>query len=233
MAGDGKAQWQVAYSPEKGQCPTAMTLANVVLYFGGGGVPYAKSKGRLLWSLEAATGKELWRYRAKPETYSDGECVTAPAVSDGTVVTTAEHVIYALDAGTGALRWKREGVRTVNGQPKQEQLSEPLITGGVVYSYMNDGLTGWDLKTGNPVFDLPDDFGLDPGSNRMAAAGGVLFFLANLADNQGPDASFMPLYAMDLSTKQILWKHRVNRPSPYDSIGRWTMGCTTGTSRFS
>jgi outer membrane protein assembly factor BamB len=101
----GKPVWEQAYGPGKGKCPTAMSLADGVLYFGGGEVSYGGSAGRFLWALDAATGKVLWRYQAKPEEYdSGGACVTPPAVSGGIVVTASEHVLFALDAKTGALR---------------------------------------------------------------------------------------------------------------------------------
>ncbi len=216
-AATGKPVWETPYSPEKGHCPTAMALAEGVLYFGGGHVPSARSQGRFVWALDAATGQVLWKYKAKPETYNDdGECITAPAVSGGSLVFGSESVLFALDAKTGALRWRKETVRTVDGNQRHERLSEPLITGGVIYTQSGHGLSGWDLRTGNRVFDLPGKFYDSPATNRMVAAGGILYYVA---DNE-TDVHW-PIYALDTKTQRILWRHRSNRANRFESVATW------------
>lgn len=218
-AATGKLLWEHAYSPGRGYCPTALSLAEGILYFGGGEEPGARSQGRFLWALDAATGKELWRFAARPETGSPGECVEAPAVAGGVVVTAAWNVLFALDAKTGALRWKQEVRRMVGGRNRRRTLSEPVIAGGAVYSYSQEGLLGWDLNTGNQVFEFPGNFPAEEHRNRMAAAGGILYFTANVTEPGAASSRY--LNALDLKTRRILWSHRVNRPSGPGAEADW------------
>jgi len=221
-AATGKAFWEQPFSPKGGTCPTSMAISNGILYFGGGEVSYGASQGRFLWALDAISGRLIWKYMADPEQYKrGGECVTAPAVADGTVVVTSENVLFALDARTGALRWKKEVRRTINGNEKAEHLAEPLISGGVVYTNGPNGLNGFDLRTGNRVFDLPGKTGVDAGTHRMAVAGGVLYFVADMETGPPETAMRWPLYALDLRTRQIIWRHRTNRPNKYTSVSQW------------
>lgn len=212
-AATGRALWERAYSPEKGSCPTAPALANGLLYFGGGDTPWARSQGRYLWALDAATGSVRWRYQVKPYANSDGACITAPAVANGIVVTTSERSVLALDANTGALLWKHENTTG--------DFATPIISGATAYAFTKSALQGWDLASGTQVFELPGAFNVDAGINRLWSAGEVLFFLANLSDEQGPTARKLPLYAFDTVSRQILWKHYVNRPNRIASVANW------------
>jgi outer membrane protein assembly factor BamB len=218
----GKVIWEQAYSTSRGSCPTALSLADGILYFGGGDSANKDGQGRYLWALEAAGGKVLWRYQAMPDAYTHGgACVTSPAVADGTVTTSAANLIYALDAKSGTLRWQRPVTRMEEGRQRAQDLGPALITGGIVYCASKGGLSGWDLKSGSPVFDLPGAFRVDGSLYRLAAAGGVLYFIADMEPGPPEGAFRWPLYALDLATKKILWKQRTNRPSPYESIASW------------
>jgi len=219
-AASGKPIWSFTYSGGKSNCPTGAVVANGLVYFGG--TDEVGNKGPFLWAVDAATGKQAWRYKAGVETNSNGECVSPAALAYGVVVVTAKRVLYALDAQSGNLLWKKQGMRTVKGEQKPEDLSEPIIANGIVYAFMQDGLTGWELKSGKAVFDLPGKFTVDAGVSRMAEAGGVLYVLANLPGNDGADAPFRPLNAVDVASGKILWTHRVNRPSaPNLDTNQW------------
>lgn len=153
----GKPVWQFVFTPTKGQCPTAMALADGVLYFGGSEELMERSNGPFLWAVNAATGKELWRFKTAPGR-DRGDCVSSPAVAQGTVVVTSDHTLYALDARTGAVRWKTDRALTMNGQPKTERLSEPIIVGGVIYCYMDDGHRGMGPQHGTTDLPIPSAF---------------------------------------------------------------------------
>jgi outer membrane protein assembly factor BamB len=139
------------------------------------------------------------------------------------VVTTARHNIYALDAKTGKLLWNRKVEAIVDGRSRILDLSEPVIAQGSVYASNEQGLHGWNLQTGNPEFDLPGRFRVEAGIDRMSSAGGVLYFAGQLEPVREDDTEAVrwPLYALDLKTKQILWKHRTNRPSRFASVAQW------------
>jgi outer membrane protein assembly factor BamB len=219
----GKPVWEFAYSTSRAECPTALSLSQGALYFGGGELDNTPGKGRFLWALDADTGKELWRFAAKPDTYTSGECVQAPAVSEGIVVTSARNTMFALDAKSGKLLWSKKAEAMVDGRNKIFALSEPLIAQGTVYATSIMSLRGWNLRTGAPEFDLPGVFGVEPAIDRMASAGGILYFAGELEPAPKGETAEprWPLYALDLKTKQILWKHRTNRPSRFASVAQW------------
>lgn len=154
----GKVAWDHAYSTGRAECPSALSLSEGVLYFGGGESDNTPGKGRFLWALDAATGQELWRFVAKPESYTSGECVQAPAVATGIVVATAHHTAFALDAKTGKLLWSRKADAVVNVRSTVLNLSEPVIAQGTVYATNDIALHGWNLRTGTPEFDLAGGF---------------------------------------------------------------------------
>ena len=205
-AATGHPLWDLRYSPEKGYCPTAFSIANGVLYFGGGESSYSRSAGIYLWAVDAASGKTLWRYAADPGNHNRrGECVTSPAVSGGVVATASGRTVFALDATRGTLLWKKDA---------PGQLSDPIIPAGGVYASAGKALIGWSLRGGAPTLSLPGDFGQSAVVPRIAAAGGVLYFLANLPSDKG--GWFLPLHAYDLKERRVLWEHRVNRPDRYN-----------------
>ena len=205
----GKPVWEFAYSPLKGECSTGLALSGNRLFFGGGDEPRPHSEGKSLWALDASTGKLLWRHRARVSAYDEeGECVSTPAVSGGQVVSTAAHSVFALDAASGAPRWKKTVERMVNRDMKPRVLSQVLIADGAVYCYFPEGLTSWSLSNGAPLMELPGKF---PDSNfnvRLTEFGGVLYFVGDLASD-GDSAGRLPLHALDLKTGKVLWTHRV------------------------
>jgi len=210
----GRRVWEQRYSPGPGHCPTAISLSDGVLFFGGGERRDPPDAGRFLWALDAATGRELWKYQAMPERTSwGGECLRAPAVAANTVVTAAEHTLFAVDARTGELRWRVDVEGAVDGRQAFRPLSEPVVAGGRVYAYFQEGLLGWALESGSEVVRVAGHF---PRYNtlRMAATGGLLYFLGDLEGSNLEGNRATSLYAMDLSTRAILWSHRVDSGSP-------------------
>nr|AEQ20617.1 outer membrane assembly lipoprotein YfgL [uncultured bacterium CSLF43] len=209
----GKPVWEFAYSPLKGECSTGLALSGNRLFFGGGDEPRPHSEGKSLWALDASTGRMLWRYRATiSPTDEDGQCVSTPAVSGGLLVSTAAHTVFALDAVSGAPRWKKTVERMVRGDMKPRVLSQVLIANGAVYCYFPEGLTSWSLSNGAPLMELPGRF---PDSNynvRLAEFDGVLYFVGGLPSD-GESAASSPLHAFDLNTRRVLWTHRVTAGS--------------------
>lgn len=222
-AGTGKLLWTFAYSPGKGFCPTDIASEGGKIYFGGGEESYSRSQGVFLWALDAVSGKEVWRFASKPESYSRiGECVQAPAVSNGVVAVTGSNVMYSLDANMGKLRWQQRVNRMVEGRDRQRILSRPYIAGDRVYAIFEEGLVGWDLSSGTPVFSFDGRFPREQNTRRLQLADGRLFFTANFESPEVTKSRQGFLYALDVTTKQIAWKHRVNRPSQYSDPANWS-----------
>jgi outer membrane protein assembly factor BamB len=221
-AATGALAWEFPFSPGRGNCPTTMAAAGGLVYFGGGEFPSNNSQGVFLWALDAGTGKEVWRFASKPDSWSRiGECVTAPAVAGGLVTVSGSNILYALDAGTGALRWKREVRRNVEGRDRARTLSPPYIAGGQVYAIFEEGLTGWNLRDGSPAFEFPGHFPPEQSIRRIASADGLLYFTANFEQPEADGNRQGFLYALDPATKRVTWKHRVNRESQYHDPTTW------------
>jgi len=116
------------------------------LYFGSGNNVFA---------VDAATGKEKWRFRTR------GGVQSSPAIAaDGTVyvgTVLPDGRVYALDGTTGAKRWEF---------PTGEDASSPTIApDGAVYvgyaigSYEIYGFSGKPLILGGGVYSLDADTG--------------------------------------------------------------------------
>ncbi|WP_224337506.1 PQQ-binding-like beta-propeller repeat protein [Haloprofundus halobius] len=135
-------------------------VANGTVFFG--------SFDRNVYALDADTGEQRWMYG------SSGIVRSSPSVADG-VVYIGTHCrteecnayydvrwperggVYALDADTGALRWRYEAGDGV--------ISSPAIVDGTVYVGSSDttmaaldadtGETRWRRETGGPIMSSP------------------------------------------------------------------------------
>ena len=172
-----------------------------------------------MYAVDAATGRQIWK-RA-----TNGPVPATPAIADGTVyIGSYDGKFYALNAQTGALKWKfaTEGERRFEAkglhgwQPKNQTvadpfdvfLSSPVVANGAVYFgsgdgnlYALDAATGdlrWKFKTGDVVHASP------------ALADGFLFF--------GSWDSYF--YAVDATTGKEKWRfHAGEDPLIHNQVG--------------
>lgn len=174
---------------------------------------YVVSYDGRLHALDAATGVPLWKFATEGErrfearglhgaqprqqTLADPYDVflSSPVVADGLVVFgSGDHHVYALDAVSGALRWK---VRTGNVVH-----ASPAVSDGVVYIGSWDGrLYALDLATGTQRWSVQT--GLDPLMHNQqgfqsspAVADGVVYVGCRDAH----------LYAFDAKTGTERWR---------------------------
>jgi outer membrane protein assembly factor BamB len=122
--------------------------------------------------------------------------LSSPAVAEGLVIVgSGDQHVYALDAATGALRWKRRTGGVVH--------ASPAVAGGRVFIgsfdrtlYALDAATGaihWTFQTGDDP-ELHNQVGI---ASSAAVAEGRVFFGCR-------DGHF---YALDAATGKLLWKH--------------------------
>jgi outer membrane protein assembly factor BamB len=173
----------------------------------GGVLAIDMNSGDVLWDSEAVqTGKKgnpllFWRRESVEGGVSGG-----PGVGNGLVVAGGRNgEVIALDAETGALRWKS----TVTA----EVISSPLVSGGLVVVRANDGRTfGLDAADGARkwVFDrgLPN---LSVRGNGSPVAGGELVYLGY------DDGSVI---ALRLSDGQRAWEQLVAQPDGRNELER-------------
>lgn len=128
---DGSLRWQVDLGPVSGAVGVGAGLVFVV---GGAGVHSAVVRG-----LDPTTGGATWT-TPLPGWFDDE---LDPAV-DGSTVYLVDGIgtVFALDAATGALRWRQETGRTVTDRGV-------VVTGGaVVFPSYDDELVVLDRATG-------------------------------------------------------------------------------------
>jgi eukaryotic-like serine/threonine-protein kinase len=186
------------------------------------GVVYAVSYDGNLYALDAATGKLRFKFATQGErrfagTHLHGSLpvaermpdpydvfLSSPAVSGGAVYFgSGDGNVYAIDAGTGALKWKYHTGDVVH--------ASPAIASGVVYIgswdsyfYALDASTGtlkWRFKTGEDP-DIHNQVGIQ---SSAAVAGGMVYFGCR-------DSKF---YALDARTGEKKWS--------FDNHGSWVV----------
>lgn len=198
----GTTKWRFA---TKSAVTGSAAVSDGLVYFG--------SFDGAFYAVDAATGKAKWSFATAGERrfshknlhgmHPAGEAhpdcwdlwLSSPAVTDGTVYFgSGDNNIYALDAATGALRWKFATGNVVH--------SSPAVAGGVLYVgswdsylYALDTATGtlkWKFKTGeDPKTGNQQGFQGSP-----AVVDGVVYVGCRDAH----------VYAVDATTGKQLWK---------------------------
>ena len=188
-----------------------------------GGTVFFGSMDANLYAVDAATGKLRWKYATAGEhrytaTHMHGAMpaaeampdpfdfyLSSPAISGGTVYFgSGDGNVYALDAATGALKWKFQTGDVVH--------SSPAIDSGTVfagswdsYLYALDAATGkekWRFKTGEDP-KIHNQVGIQ---SSPAVVNGVVYF--GCRDSN--------LYAVDEKTGEKKWA--------YSNKGSWVIG---------
>jgi outer membrane protein assembly factor BamB len=106
----------------------------------GDGVVYA-SLGGAVHAVDASEGTREWRFATGFDRPS------RPAVGDGVVYLSAKNV-YALDAATGAERWRYVNTYADRGTDRVPRQDAPVVAGDRVYV----GLGALDAETGERVW---------------------------------------------------------------------------------
>ncbi len=179
-----------------------------------GGVVFAGSVDGKFYAVDAATGKEKWSFTtlgerrftapgihgAIPRTERMPDpfdvFLSSPVISGGNVYFgSGDTHVYALDAATGALRWKFKTGDVVH--------ASPAISDGVLYigswdrnMYALDAASGrelWRFQTGNDTI-IYNQIGI---ASSAAVANGIVFFGCR-------DGHF---YALEARTGAQKWKH--------------------------
>jgi outer membrane protein assembly factor BamB len=136
----------------------------------------------------------LWKRTISAE-FSDG-----PVVSGGLVLAwdTSSNLLTALDARTGALRW-RTGVIS--------PASYPVVAEGMVLICAQDAgkdaLIGSDAATGNQKWSAPTQSGVPGGLTTICTGAGLAYISAGYSRSSIVE----PLQAIDVRTGQSVWSH--------------------------
>jgi outer membrane protein assembly factor BamB len=164
----------------------------------------------VLLSLDAATGKELWRSTAQPVAYEMHEAAkghgkgpkSTPIISNGVVYTLGiSGILSAHDANTGKLKWRREFSKDyAKTSPLFGTSMSPLVDSGFVITHVGGhdkgALTAFDAQTGATKW-----------SNTMDGPGYASPIVVTLAGVR-QIVTFMQkdLVGVDFGTGKLLWK---------------------------
>lgn len=186
------------------------------------GLVYISSLDGLVYAVDASTGESRWTFATKGERRFTAPGIhgaiprtermpdpfdvftSSPTVANGTVyIGSGDQNVYALDAGTGALRWTFATGDVVH--------ASPAVAGGVVIIgswdrnvYALDARSGrerWRYTTGNDTV-IYNQIGI---ASSAAVADGAVFV-------GGRDGKF---HSMDFATGKVRWVHNNN--------GGWTI----------
>lgn len=184
--------------------PSPPAVANGLVYFG--------SYDGNFYAVDTATGKLKWKFRNAGErrytathlhgSLPEGESMpdpfdvylSSPALWNGAVYFgSGDGNIYALDAATGALKWKVKTGNVVHASPAIVD-GKLYIGSWDSYFYALDAATGeelWRFKTGDDP-DIHNQVGIQ---SSATVANGVVYFGCR-------DSKF---YALDAATGQLRW----------------------------
>jgi polyvinyl alcohol dehydrogenase (cytochrome) len=120
-----------------------------------GGVVYFPDWGGNLWAVSAASGQAIWSRRVSDYTGVDGDISRlSPAYWRGLLVTgdgalispvTNGAYMFAVDARTGALRWKTK----VDSDPAAIMTSSAVVSNGIVYAGVSSNA---ERQSAEPTF---------------------------------------------------------------------------------
>lgn len=151
--------------------------------------------GSRIYGLEKETGNQVWRYPVGEPL--DGVFRTGAVYADGVVIANADNRgVYAVDAQTGALRWRFNSPDILVGPP--------VVTDGVVvYAVQGGDLHALDLATGAPRWEA--GFRLSSGLIGTMAVWQNLVIVFTNDDH---------MTAIDVRTQRPAWRTRFSRLSP-------------------
>jgi outer membrane protein assembly factor BamB len=130
--------------------PAGSAVVDGVAYVGTSGAPPYK-----LYALDATTGTPIW-VQTIPDTAITHGIMDTPAVSDGMVyVGTQDGYLYAVDAATGAFRWRFQTGDSFF-------LASPVVANGVVYTGSKAGtIYALDARTGTELWSYTTEGGIN------------------------------------------------------------------------
>ena len=161
------------------------------------GVVFFVTADDRLNALDTRTGELLWTY--------DKEFPVSQYVIEGGVIylTSRDFALYAVDVATGEVLWTHDGV----------DAHLPAVEGGVIYCSGGDGLLALDVSTGEPLWRYKIAGTEVRYCGPPTVADGVAFF-----QYTDQDLSQYALHALNASTGEFIWTHRLKDEFWDDSL---------------
>jgi outer membrane protein assembly factor BamB len=155
------------------------------------------AQGSRIDSTTVASLRRVWRFRVPEQTTYSGLLAGTTLVLDGTVyVQTLRSNVYALDAGTGRVRWRRSFDR-VSGGPNGLAAAD-----GRLFGSTDTTVFALDRATGAVVWSRRLTTPSRPLELAPAVAGGLLF-TSSVAQEPGGKGV---VYALDAADGVVRWR---------------------------
>ena len=225
-AATGREKWKVAFTTNRAVCASRPIVRDDVIYLTGSADATpgdaAKPAGYYLFALDAATGRERWRYRAEAPYVHEGVCLRQPVVTGDTIYGTGESYLFAVNRATGRDRWKPFEVRRpVSGQVRAAEVYGLVDAGSVLIGMTSGFLIAFDKESGRTAWELAGQYR----DTASAVVGNVLYFQGS-PDSKPAAAPGGTLHALDLDSRSILWSF--SRPTAEPN---WPFGSVTPVDR--
>lgn len=221
-AATGKEKWKTPLSSTRiAFCASAPVVRDGVVYLTGSAADEKSTDlskaSYFLFAVDAATGKEQWRYRAEAPYVHPGVCLRQPVVTADTIFAAGESRVYAVNRTTGAERWPPLELRApVEGRDRAVDVYGLVDAGDVVAGVTPVSLLAISKAEGRVAWTLPGAYRTSTPST--AFVDGVLYFQGS-PEVKPAAASGGTLHALDLATRSILWSFSRATAEPNWSFG--------------
>ena len=162
-AATGKEKWKMTFARGYGSCESTPVVRGGTVYVNGSIVvtqadaSRAADYSRQMFALDAATGKERWRYLVAAA--RSGACLEQPIVTADTLFAVSEATLYAVDLATGRDRWKPTEVRaTVEGRDRAQAVFGLVDADQVLIGLTKHALLAFDKTSGKTAWQVPGQY---------------------------------------------------------------------------
>ena len=222
-AATGREKWKTPLTAtQRAPCVSAPVVRDATIYLTGSAVtPEAGAAAPItyfLFALDAATGREQWRYRADAPYVREGVCLRQPVVTADAIFAAGENRLYAIDKATGKDRWPGVEVRGLaDGRDRLQELHGLVDAGDIVVGVTPVSLVAFSKSTGQMAWQLTGAYRTSAPST--AVVDDVLYFQGS-PQAKPAAAAAGTLHALDLKTREILWSFSRPTPQPNWPFGR-------------
>ena len=198
-AATGAERWHFTFAEKPAACGSLPVVDRGTVYFtGGGDGVHDKSKGNFVFALDAATGRERWRFQAEAKYEWAGVCVREIVLAGDTLVASGFFNLYGIAAADGRAQWAVE----VPDGAKRAEVHGLVVADGALWGVTEHFLGAFDPASGRTLWQLPGAYRVV--TPATAVADHVLYFQGQVAgrDDAAPGGV---LYALDLRRRELLW----------------------------
>ena len=238
----GRERWKAPFARGHGSCTSVPVLRDGVVYTTASVVVAPADANRAatylrgLFALDAATGKERWRYSSS---LAGGICLEQPIATADTIFGVSGARLYAIATDTGRERWTPAEVRgLVDGRDRAVSVFGLVDAGAELIGLTPGAMMAFDKISGRTAWQIPGQFRESapstavsgrvlyfqghPGAKPAGSMPGTIVYVGGKPVQQEPALPPGKLNALDLDTRAVLWSF--SRPTAEPN---WPFGFVT------